>query len=177
MLLIVYVLVPHTWIVRDGVLISDVSIVTVMDDGRWQIEEIEDEINADDLQWDYQDIVAEFGENLPSVDPSKALNIPNPMRRLVEDDEDLYVLMVSPWADDVSGNRSKQYNKHMNMYTGNGCLAGRLLQQEFHVHFISSSPHASSPEQFAAFRDHVKETETKPVKAYNSATHRKCRFQ
>lgn len=41
---------------------------------------------------------------------------------------------------------------------GNGCL-----------------PHASSAEQFAAFRDNVKSTETKPVKAYNAATKRKCR--
>ncbi|KAJ6607200.1 hypothetical protein B0H10DRAFT_1956459 [Mycena sp. CBHHK59/15] len=55
-------------------------------------------------------------------------------------------------------------------------VPGRLLQQEFHVHYVSSSPHASSAEQFAAFRDHAKSTETKPVKAYNAATKRKCRF-
>ncbi|KAJ7768071.1 hypothetical protein DFH07DRAFT_866822 [Mycena maculata] len=87
--------------------------------------------------------------------------------------------MVSPWADDVSGNKSKQYNKHMNRYTGNGCLPGRLLQQEFHVHYVSSSPHASSAEKFPTFlfhRDHAKSTETKPVKAYNAATKRKYRF-
>ncbi|KAJ7793439.1 hypothetical protein B0H14DRAFT_2533522 [Mycena olivaceomarginata] len=102
--------------------------------------------------------------------------MPNPMRKLVGDDEDLFVLMVSPWADDVSGNRSKQYNKHMNMCTGNGCLPGRLLQQEFHVHYISTSPHATSAEQFATFRNHVKSTETEPVKCFNAATKRTCRF-
>ncbi|KAJ6533000.1 hypothetical protein B0H19DRAFT_1213998 [Mycena capillaripes] len=74
---------------------------------------------------------------------------------------DLFVLMASPWADDVSGNKSKQYNKHMNMYTGNGCLPGRMLQQEFH---------------FSAFRDHVKSTEEEPVRCYNAATNRMCRF-
>ncbi|KAF7344329.1 hypothetical protein MSAN_01913800 [Mycena sanguinolenta] len=88
--------------------------------------------------------------------------MPNRMRTLVDDDEDLFVIMVSPWADDVSGNKSKQYNKHMNM--------------SFHVHYISSSPHASSAEQFAAFRDHVKSTEANPVKTYNAATKRNCRF-
>ncbi|KAJ7888627.1 hypothetical protein B0H14DRAFT_3081939 [Mycena olivaceomarginata] len=94
----------------------------------------------------------------------------------VSDDEDLFVIMVSLWADDVSGNRSKQYNKHMNMCTGNGCLPGRLLQQEFHIHYISTSPHASSAEQFATFRDHVKSTEKEPVKCFNAASKRNCHF-
>ncbi|KAJ7197464.1 hypothetical protein GGX14DRAFT_374923, partial [Mycena pura] len=86
-----------------------------------------------------------------------------------------FVVMVMPWADDVSGNKSKQYNKHMNMYAQNGCLPGRLLQQEFHMHFVSTSPHASSAEQFAALRDHVKETEKNPIRTYNAATQRPCR--
>ncbi|KAK7033799.1 hypothetical protein R3P38DRAFT_2772786 [Favolaschia claudopus] len=168
--------IPHSWMVQDGVLISEVSIAKHADDGRWYLEKEEEIIKADDLDLDYEDIVARNGGTLKWVDPSKIPAMPNPMRELVDDDEDLYVVMVSPWADDVSGNRSKQYNKHMNMYTGNGCLPGRLLQQEFHVHYVSSSPHASSAEQFAAFRDHVKETETKPVKAFNAVTGRKCRF-
>jgi hypothetical protein len=131
--------------------------------------------NASEFSRSYDDIVDDFG-NLTWVDDSLVPEMPNPMRKLVDDEEDLLVIMVSPWADDVSGNKSKQYNKHMKMYTGNGCLPGRLLQQEFHVHYISSSPHASSAEQFAAFRDHVKSTETNPVKAYNAATKRKCQF-
>ncbi|KAJ7733552.1 hypothetical protein DFH07DRAFT_780573 [Mycena maculata] len=168
--------IPHTWIVQDGILTSDVSIAKCSPDGRWYVEAEETQIIADDLEFDYDDIVAEFGENLDWLDASQVPSMPNSMRNLVDEDEDLYVIMVSPWADDVSGNRSKQYNKHMNMYTGNGCLPGRLLQQEFHVHYVSSSPHASSAEQFAAFRDHAKSTETNPVKCYNAATQRKCRF-
>jgi CDP-diacylglycerol pyrophosphatase len=95
----------------------------------------------------------------------------NEMRKLVGEDEDLFVVMASPWADDVSGNKSKQYNKHMNIYTGNGCLPGRLLQQEYHVHYVSTSPNASA-EQFAAFHDQVQSTEKKPVRCYNAATNR-----
>ncbi|KAJ7885740.1 hypothetical protein B0H14DRAFT_3734848 [Mycena olivaceomarginata] len=116
------------------------------------------------------------GEPFVWVDGTDIPAMPNPMRKLVGDDEDLYVVMVSPWADDVSGNRSKQYNKHMNMCAGNGCLPGRLLQQEYHVHYISTSPNASSAEQFSTFRDHVKSTEKNPVKCFNAVTKRNSRF-
>ncbi|KAJ7834766.1 hypothetical protein B0H14DRAFT_3087587 [Mycena olivaceomarginata] len=142
-------------------------------DGRYDAE---DTFRATDLALDFNDIRAELGDKFLWVDQTNVPVMPNSMRNLVSDDEDLFVLMVSPWADDVSGNRSKQYNKHMNMCTGNGCLPGRLLQQEFHIHYISTSPHASSAEQFATFRDHVKSTEKEPVKCFNAASKRNCCF-
>ncbi|KAJ7835607.1 hypothetical protein B0H13DRAFT_2108073 [Mycena leptocephala] len=167
--------VPQLLVVRNNELEAEVFEVTQTADGRWRLHTEDTKTKkASEFERPYDEIVEEFG-NWTWVDNSQVPKMPNPQRMLVDDDEDLFVIMVSPWADDVSGNKSKQYNKHMNMYTGNGCLPGRLLQQEFHVHYISSSPHASSAEQFAAFRDHVKSTETKPVKAYNAATKRKCR--
>lgn len=81
--------------------------------------------------------------------------MPNPLRNLAQGD-DLYVVMVPLWGDDVSGNKSKQYNKHINIYMANSCLPGQLLQQEYFVQFVSTSPHATSPEQFAALRDQIK---------------------
>ncbi|KAJ7838296.1 hypothetical protein B0H14DRAFT_3700910 [Mycena olivaceomarginata] len=149
---------PVRWNIY-GVLTSDVSIVTHTADGRWKHHPgVEKTVAADDLDLDYRDLTADFGEVLVWVDNSTVPAMPNPMRKLVDDDEDLYVIMVSPWADD-------QYNKHMNMYTGNGCLPGPLLQQEFHIHY-----------QFATFRDHVRSTEEAPVKCYNAVTKRSCRF-
>ncbi|KAJ7196971.1 hypothetical protein GGX14DRAFT_402885 [Mycena pura] len=170
-------IIPHTWISRNGELTTDVSFATRTENGRWRLQkDIEETIHATELALDFDDIRAEFGARMSWVEEDNVPAMPNAMRGLVEDDEDLFVLMVSPWADDVSGNRSKQYNKHMNMCAGNGCLPGRLLKQEFNVHYISTSPHASSAKQFVTFRDHVKSTETEPVKCFNAATKRKSRF-
>ncbi|KAJ7207881.1 hypothetical protein GGX14DRAFT_567184 [Mycena pura] len=169
-------IIPHTWIKRHSVLTTDAHIVTRTSDGHWNMTDEEVTIDAHELQNDFKDVTAQFGQRLVWTETSKPPEMPNKMRDLVGDDEDLFVVMVSPWSDDVSGNKSKQYNKHMNVYAQNGCLPGRLLQQEFHMHYVSTSPHASSAEQFAALRDHIKETESSPIQAYDATTQRPCRI-
>ncbi len=82
--------------------------------------------------------------------------MPNPLQDLVDTDEDLVVIMVPIWCDDVSGNKSKQFNKHMNLYMVNSNLPGQLLQQEYLVKFVSTSPNASAPEQWSAIRDQIR---------------------
>lgn len=81
--------------------------------------------------------------------------MPHPLRALA-DNEELYVVMVPIWCDDVSGNVSKQYNKHINIYMANSNLPKRLLQQEYFVRFVSTSPHATSSEQFSVGMDQIK---------------------
>jgi hypothetical protein len=49
----------------------------------------------------------------PPGDAIKQLpEMPNPLRKLA-DDKELYVVMLPLWCDNVSGNWSKQYNKHI----------------------------------------------------------------
>lgn len=107
--------------------------------------------------------------------------------------EDLFVVMLPLWCNDVSGNKSKQYNKRINIYMVNSNLPGRLLQQEYFVRFVSTSPHATSPEQFAALKEQIRYvhqahsdvhyqssllwfslTHTDPMHCYNSATNKPC---
>lgn len=98
-------------------------------------------------------------ENLCSntfIESAQHPDMPNALRCLVDPDEDLVVVMVPIWCDDISGNKSKQFNKHMNLYMVNSNLPGQLLQQEYFVKFVSTSPNASTPEQWSAIREQLK---------------------
>ncbi|KAJ7795971.1 hypothetical protein B0H14DRAFT_2391105 [Mycena olivaceomarginata] len=75
--------------------------------------------------------------------------MPHPLREKAQG-RPIFQLRVMPWSDDVSGNVSKQYNAHTNMYVTNLNLPHQKLAQEYFVRFVSTSPHASSSEQFVA---------------------------
>ncbi|KAJ3994246.1 hypothetical protein F5050DRAFT_1800809 [Lentinula boryana] len=132
-------------------------------------------IPASKFMYNYDDVIARTGDSFPWHESTSNISrMPNPLRDLAEGD-DLYVVMVPLWCDDVSGNKSKQYNKHINIYSVNGSLPGQLLQQEYFVNFVSTSPHATALEQFKSLRDEIRETERKPIRVYNAATGRMCR--
>ncbi|KAF7420749.1 hypothetical protein PC9H_011267 [Pleurotus ostreatus] len=82
----------------------------------------------------------------PLLEP---VTMPHPVRVLA-DGRPAFVLRIMAWSDDVSGNTSKQYNAHMNLYAANICLPHRKLCQEYFVRFCATSQQASSPELFDA---------------------------
>jgi hypothetical protein len=80
------------------------------------------------------------------------LTMPHPVREIAAG-RPAFCIRIMPWADDVSGNRSKQYNAHLNVYIANVNIPHRKLAQEYFVRFCSTSPDASSSEQLEALAE------------------------
>ena len=61
-----------------------------------------------------------------------------------------YVYFMLLGGDDVSGNHSKTWNKHWCFYFCGAGLPLSCLNQEYFVHFVSTSQYAGPVEQAAA---------------------------
>ncbi|KAF7288899.1 hypothetical protein MIND_01405900 [Mycena indigotica] len=166
-----------TWIRRNGNLTSDVYIVARDAEGVWDCGGEEQEVMATSFEADFDRLRTEFGSDfhLTWTDRSREFiaAMPTPFRE-ISGDRDLYVLGISVWIDDVSGNKSKQYNKFLVMVMQNTALPGQLLKQEFHVHFSGASQHVTTAELSAVLRDFVQGTEISPIICYNANTRREA---
>ncbi|KAJ7778812.1 hypothetical protein DFH07DRAFT_865489 [Mycena maculata] len=108
-------------------------------------------IPASTLKSNYPDLSASAG-TFKFTEYSPRYSMPHPLREKARG-RPVFRLRIMPWSDDVSGNVSKQYNAHTNMYITNLNLPHQQLQQEYFIRFSSTSQHASSSEQFVALNE------------------------
>ncbi|KAI0726422.1 hypothetical protein C8Q72DRAFT_928484 [Fomitopsis betulina] len=78
--------------------------------------------------------------------PSWVLNGQHPVR-VTAAKRPTYTIRLMTWSDDVSGNKTKQFNAHTNVYVVNVNLPHKKRKQEYFVRFCSTLQHASSSEQ------------------------------
>ncbi|KAI0821964.1 hypothetical protein BC628DRAFT_708876 [Trametes gibbosa] len=111
------------------------------------------EIKSTDLARNIYDILGDIPEqetiNIGGRVPEGVYNGINPLRKVAQGKR-IYTSFIKLWGDDVSGNRSKQYNAHTNVYFTHANLPHQKLAQQYHVKFSSTSQFATSGEQFDA---------------------------
>ncbi|THU84060.1 hypothetical protein K435DRAFT_807007 [Dendrothele bispora CBS 962.96] len=159
--------IPLRWVVSKGTVHADAFVVTVSD-GVGHIDNSKAIlISTQDLNGNYLDLQHE--NLLPkswtdsSMQTGYVGRMPNQYRQIAGGDP-LYTSFIDFFGDDVSGNRSKSWNKHNNSYITHRNLPRKLLQQEFHIHLISTSQHATIPEQYADIKKVIEETHENPVR-------------
>ncbi|KAJ7671105.1 hypothetical protein B0H14DRAFT_3178540 [Mycena olivaceomarginata] len=147
--------IPIRWIKFRGGIYADSFSLAYNDKGEATIVDTETIlIRAKDLTENYYDL--EHSGSIPNwaastVEASYPARMPNP-KRVAAAGRPMYSSFINYFSDDVSGNRSKSWNKHWNGYMTHQNLPREILQQEFHVHFVSTSPNASVAEQFVEFK-------------------------
>ncbi len=68
----------------------------------------------------------------------------------------VYAVPIMIFMDDVSGNISKQWNKHHVIYMSNANMPREMIEKEFCVRFVSSSPNATPLELMDAMRESIR---------------------
>ncbi|KAJ6456980.1 hypothetical protein C8R45DRAFT_1064760 [Mycena sanguinolenta] len=171
---------PALWIVCKGKTYADCQLI-VRDTTGFHVLAVSPAITRiplEDLRYNHEALERRIGTKILFHEncAEYSARIPNRFRQ-IDNGEDLFTVWVPVWADDVSGARSKQYQKHLNVYTANANLPGQLLQQEYFVRFVSTSPHAGALEQLKVVVNLVKSTHKEPVRTYNADTQRPCGFR
>ncbi|KAG9084716.1 hypothetical protein FRC06_003924 [Ceratobasidium sp. 370] len=176
--------IPRRWITRGGALTADcwpVHWQANEETPGLQVSENIIHVPAKSFASNYFDITDNTAD--PSCYKFTAAfkeyeeKMPNPLRKLAGDSEELISCFIKPWCDDVSGGHTKQYQPHNNVYIMHGNLPGDLLNQEFCIRFASTATHASSTEQFEAIKQQLDLNNENPIRVYDAATARYVRLR
>lgn len=95
---------------------------------------------------------------------------PNPLRTKAKG-RMVYTVPLIVFMDDVSGNISKQWNKHYVVYVSNALLPRETLEKQFYIRFVTSSPHATPMELMMALKESIRKAADTGVDAYDCKMH------
>ncbi|KAH9929132.1 hypothetical protein B0H21DRAFT_781150 [Amylocystis lapponica] len=144
--------VPMRWFQVDGVTYADAYAVAYYPGvDKFVIHsDVTVKVQASALCANYLDLQARgFNPDFGEFAPQWAHQMPHPVR-IEAEGRPTFTLRMMCWSDNVSGNKTKQFNAHTNVYLANVNLPHDKLQQEYFVRFCSTSQHASSSEQMEA---------------------------
>ncbi|KAF7303524.1 hypothetical protein MIND_00581600 [Mycena indigotica] len=179
--------IPIRWVTVNSAVCADCYSVEIDEAGEAVIDDSKTSlVAAADMKENYLDLldlgaVPQWNGKycpqsiLPLLTPAAATfskghpaRMPN-RKRAIAGGCPMYTSLVDYFGDDVSGNRSKSWNKHWNAYMTHRNLPRKLLQQEYHIHFVSTSPNASISEQYREFKTAIEATHTKPIAVQDDA--------
>ncbi|KAF8214703.1 hypothetical protein K438DRAFT_2138088 [Mycena galopus ATCC 62051] len=95
-----------------------------------------------------------------------AEEMPHPLREKARS-RPVYSIPLAVFIDDVSGNKSKQWNKHFSCYMSNAALPRSKLENEFHVRFVATSPFATPLEIMQGVRASIETAFHEPIVAWD----------
>ncbi|KAG8927112.1 hypothetical protein FRC02_008455 [Tulasnella sp. 418] len=100
---------------------------------------------------------------------SFAEKMPNPVRQVAKG-RVVYSVPLIIFMDDVSGNVSKQWNKHYNIYMSNGSLPREALDKEFCTRFVTTSPHVPPMELMRGVKSSIEKAFKEGIVSYDYQT-------
>ncbi|KAG1720472.1 hypothetical protein EDB19DRAFT_1917940 [Suillus lakei] len=121
----------------------------------------------------FEDIQAcskEFACGFMDSSASHARLMPNPLQEKSGGHMVLSIPLIV-FMDNVSGNISKHWNKHHIVYMSNAAMPHEMLEKEFCIRFVSSSPHTAPLELMQAVTQSIQKAADDGVIAWDCKYH------
>ncbi|KAJ6458275.1 hypothetical protein C8R45DRAFT_1221656 [Mycena sanguinolenta] len=162
---------PKRWLTRDHgkVMLASGFHVAEHEDGSLIVQDKTRKlVDVSTFKFNIEQILEHTSGIYPLAAESHSFadDMPHPLRKKAGS-RMVYPIPLIIFIDDVSGNKSKQWNKHFSCYMSNGAVPRTKLENEFHVRFVATSPFASPLEIMQGVRASIEEAFEEPVEAWD----------